>query len=245
MTWVAVGVGAVTLVGGMVQGNQASKKQKGAMNDQMAMQQADLDFRMRQYEEEKAFTDPLRNQLREQALADGPLDYGPMRDQISQQYGMAQRNMTAAMAQRGLSGSGVDAGATRGMLLSQAGDLSRAYNQGLINKRGLAMSLVARDNRMQAGAALGQGYQNMAGLHGQNAAAYGQAAQAGYSAAANGMMNGLMAYGMSRGGGGSTIANNTFDPEPLQQITPANNNLTLAQGPTPGLQNTSGIGWGW
>ena len=205
MTWAAVGVGAVSLVGGMVQWNQASKKQKGALNAQMSAEQANLAFQQQIYDEEKAFNDPMRNQLREQVLSDDPLYYAQMRDQISKNYGLAERGQEAAASRNGTLGSGFNSGSTRSLLLSQAGDLSRAWQSGMANKNQLALNMLGQDKRMGAAAGVGQAYQGMANVNGQNAAMYGQAAQAGYSSAMQGLVGAITAYGTRGEGSGASV----------------------------------------
>ncbi len=195
MAWIASVVGAGA---SLYSSSQASKGQANSLNSQEGLTSADLEFREKTYEDQKDFAKPIADELQAQALQPGPLDYGPARDQINDQFASAGRTMETQMAQRGLTGSEVDAGATRAMILKKAGALTTAYNQGIINKRGLALTLLGHDQRMQAAGMLGQGYQNSANLAGQQAGMYGAAAQAGYGAAASAIGNGLYLYGTNR-----------------------------------------------
>ena len=238
MSFVAVAAG-VGVVGGLVSGNQASKAQKGALNAQMAAQDANLSFQKQIYDDEKGFSDPIRNQMRDQVLSDDPLYYAQMRDQISKNYGLAQRSQEAAAGRNGTIGSGFNAGATRSMMLSQAGDLSRAWQSGQMNKNQIAMSLLGQDKRMQGAAGVGQAYQGISNVNGQNAAMYGQAAQAGYGAAANGLMQGITAMGTMVGGAGPS-AQTSFNPEPLMTSMPPTLGITQAQS-----YSLSPTGKGW
>lgn len=85
---------------------------------------------------------PIRENLIQEAMKNEPLHYAQMRDQISQRYGMSERAQRDSMAQRGLTGSGIDAALGRGQILRQAKDLSLAYQQGLMNRLQLKQSLL-------------------------------------------------------------------------------------------------------
>lgn len=236
MPWVGAVVGAAA---SLYSGAQASKAQGEMLDRQERMQGDDLAFRRGLYLDEKEFIDPIRMELRDQALQDGPLDFGPMRDEINLQYDNMGRSLEAQLSRSGLTGSGMDAGATRGLMLRKASDLTKAFQQGLINKRQLALALLSNDKKMQAAAMLGQGYQNSANTLGNFAAMYGQGAQAGYGAAASALqgLTYLMNTNQGSGGGQSPQATTSaaFVPEygPQTSTIPSDVKYGYASGLVP------------
>ena len=173
---------------------------RAAQQRQEQLQRDDLAFREQQMQDAKDFSDPLQNDLKGQVDQAGPLDYEQMKGQINNQFGMAGQQVNDALARKGLSG-GYWGGQTRSQILDTGVALTNAFQQGITNKRKLAMTLLGHDQRMQAASLLGDGYQNSAGLYGSYAAQQGQAAQQGYGAAASAIGNGLYLASTGQGGG--------------------------------------------
>ncbi len=173
----AAGIGTA---GSLYGANKASKAQSGAMEQQKQMAQQDLAFRQGMYNRYLGLMGPVEEQLAQQARSTQPLDYEQNQAQIKQQYANALRNINTSMGMRGIAGSGLDVGAMRGAALGQAGDLSQAYAQGLINRRNLGMGLTGRNQIMQAGGMVPGGFQGLANMYGGWGQQYGQAAAQGW-----------------------------------------------------------------
>lgn len=173
----AAGIGAGASLYGA---NKSSKAAGRAADQQQQMAQKDLAFRRQLYDRYLGLYGPTEEALARQAQSTQPLDYEKNYAAIKQNYGDAMRNISAAMSSRGIAGSGLDIGAARSAALGQAGALSGAYAQGLINRRNLGMELTGRGQIGQAGQAYMGGMQNMANLYGQQAGLYNQAAAQGW-----------------------------------------------------------------
>ena len=240
---IAAGVG---VIGGLIQGNKADKRadeQLQAQREAMAAQQQSaaeqLAFQKQVYGDEMAFEDPLRKSLSAQALSGGdPIGWGQTKADIANQYGLAERRTETAMQRNGMLGSGLGASMGQAAQLKQASDLSRAYQQGMMNKRQMAASLLGNGRGMQAAQMVGNAYQGQSGMYGQQAGAfgnlagmYGNIASQGYGMAGNALQNGLYMYGMGQGGGVGgvgvgtnsilssadvpTLAPSTYDPSAM------------------------------
>lgn len=190
-TVIGAGVGAV---GGLMGASKASKAQQGAMSQQEREAQADLAFRQGMYNRYLGLYGPIEQQLATEAQSTQPLDYEQNQAQIKEQYANALRNIGTNMGMRGIAGSGLDVGAMRGAALGQAGALSGAYAQGLVNRRNLGLGLTGRNQIMQAGSQVPGGFQGLSNMYGGWAGVYGQAAQQGWQNAGMGLGN--LAYGL-------------------------------------------------
>ncbi len=190
-----MGAAAVGTAGSLYGANKNSKAQSSAMAQQQQMAQQDLAFRQGMYNRYLGLYGPIEQQLSAQAQSSQPLNYEQNQAQIKQQYGNALRNISTNMGMRGIAGSGLDVGAMRGAALGQAGDLSNAYAQGLINRQNLGMGLTGRNQIMQAGSQVPGGFQGLSNMYGNWANQYGQAAQQGWAGVGQGLGN--MAYGLA------------------------------------------------
>lgn len=184
-----MGAAAVGTAGSLYGANKNSKAQSSAMAQQQQMAQQDLAFRQGMYNRYLGLYGPIEQQLSAQAQSSQPLNYEQNQAQIKQQYGNALRNISTNMGMRGIAGSGLDVGAMRGAALGQAGDLSNAYAQGLINRQNLGMGLTGRNQIMQAGSQVPGGFQGLSNMYGNWSNMYGQAAQQGWQGVGQGLGN--------------------------------------------------------
>lgn len=249
MGMIAVGVigAGVSLYGA----NKAAQQQREAMRMQQGYMDADIAFRMRQYEDEKAWIDPLRKKMMGYVNAEGPMHWGEQKDAIEQQFGMAQRQMGEEQARSGLTGSDVQAGNLRTGALKKAQALAGAYNKGMMDKMELARSLLGQKDTMAAAGLVAQGYSNAANMYGGYANQYGQAAAQGWSNAASaigGMSQNLASrYATnqdSKQSGPTTETNTRVNVETIPPIqTPQRGWTDDDFIPTPGPSNGYGSAW--
>ncbi len=223
----AAGIGTA---GSLYGANKASKAQSSAMGQQQQMAQQDLAFRQGMYNRYLGLYGPIEQQLASEAQSTQPLDYEQNQAQIKEQYANALRNIGTNMGMRGIAGSGLDVGAMRGAALGQAGALSGAYAQGLVNRRNLGLGLTGRNQIMQAGSQVPGGFQGLSNMYGNWAGMYGQAAQQGWQNAGMGLGN--LAYGLQNvnqpqpfsitgnPNSGPSFANNWGNPVPTVPTTP-------------------------
>jgi len=225
--WTA-GAALVGTAGSLYGADKASKAQSSAMGQQQQMAQQDLAFRQGMYNRYLGMYGPIEQQLAAQAQSSQPLNYEQNQAQIKQQYANSLRNIGTNMGMRGIAGSGLDVGAMRGAALGQAGALSGAYAQGLVNRQNLGMGLTGRNQIMQAGSQVPGGFQGLSNMYGNWAGQYGQAAQQGWQGFGQGLGN--MAYalqGMNQPapfsitgtpGSASNFGNNWGNPMPTVPI---------------------------
>ena len=194
MAAVTAGIAAAGALASAYGAQQSAKAQGQAMSAQERQAQADLAFRQGMYNRYLGLYGPIEQQLATEAQSTQPLDYEQNQAQIKEQYANALRNIGTNMGMRGIAGSGLDVGAMRGAALGQAGALSGAYAQGLINRRNLGLGLTVRNQIMQAGAQVPGGFQGLSNMYGGWAGMYGQAAQQGWQNAGMGLGN--LAYAL-------------------------------------------------
>ena len=183
-------MGGASLAGAGISALGASKNAKAATNAQNAQlraQQEQLQFQRDQYNRYLGLMGPIEEQLASQAKSSQPLFYDQNKAQIQQQFSDASRNAATQMGMRGMAGSGTDLGMMRGAALGQAGALSGAYNQGLMNRMNLGMQLTGRGQIGQAAQGVAGGLQGMANLYGGQANLYNQAAAQGWGNFAQGI----------------------------------------------------------
>lgn len=197
---------------------KSSKAGSKAMSQQQQMAQADLDFRKQMYDRYMGLYGPVEERLGAEARSTQPLDYERNYAAIKQNYGDALRNISSSMAMRGMAGSGLDVGAMRGAALGQAGALSGAYGQGLINRRNLGMQLTGRGQIQQAGGAYMGGMQNLSNLYGQQAGMYNQAAAQGWQGFGQNLGNlGYALQGMNQPYQAPMVTTNAYMPQETMQ----------------------------
>ena len=194
MAAVTAGIAAAGALASAYGAQQSAKAQGQAMSAQERQAQADLAFRQGMYNRYLGLYGPIEQQLAAEAQSTQPLDYEQNQAQIKEQYANALRNIGTNMGMRGIAGSGLDVGAMRGAALGQAGALSGAYAQGLINRRNLGLGLTGRNQIMQAGSQVPGGFQGLSNMYGGWAGMYGQAAQQGWQNAGMGLGN--LAYAL-------------------------------------------------
>jgi hypothetical protein len=127
MSGVAVGVAAVGAIGGAVAANQNNKAAEGMFNSQMGLMQQNVNSINAFNQGQQQLYGPLEQQLVQQASSSEPLFFGPMSGQINANFDAGQRNLQTQMAQRGLQGSGLEAGGASGMELGRVGALDTAF----------------------------------------------------------------------------------------------------------------------
>lgn len=186
-TLISGGIGAASSLLGA---NSASKEAARQAEEQRRLQQQQLDFQKQMYDKERGYIDPIRDRLTNEAMSGQPLDYARIAAQVKGNYADAARKLGV-----GAGGSGLARGAQRGMAMQQASTLADAYAQGLTARRGLQQNLLARDQSAALGSQYAGGLGSMAGLAGQNAAMYRNAAQQGWQNFGQGLSG--IAYGLA------------------------------------------------
>jgi len=245
---VVAAVGVATAAYGAYSANQNSKKAGAAMGAQQDAANANLAMEQQYRQQQEQRYGPLMDQYAQQASGGGPLDYGLMSGQIQGNFDQAQRNLATQMAARGLSGSGLAAGATGGMEIGRANALSGAYQTGLDRRRQLGLSVLQHYNPGQDVQGVSQAYGNQQQMYGQYAGMYGQAAQQGYSSAASALGSAASAYGANATPSGQTDdspAGATADPsDPNSYLPYANRGADGSPAPMPQPMANSPLGSG-
>lgn len=209
ITMAALVVGGSTLASagmGMSSSSKAAKQQESAMAQEAAAREKDLAFRQKMYQEEKAFYDPMRQELRSMAMSKDPLGYNQLASNIRKNYSDVLRGI-------GPSNSGLAGSAGRQAQFSQAQDLTKAYDEGLMKRMALLQGMGMGGNQLQYGTNVSAGMENMAGMYGNRATMYGNLAAAGSQAAGQAISSGIGAMGSIYGGAFSN-PNFKFDPPP-------------------------------
>jgi len=140
--WGAAIGGVAGLFGGISNANKADD----AKFAQIQALQADQIKRDQFASQEKNAFDPMRQRLLDEAANPNPLNYGPMAGAINQNYDAAQRNSATQMAQRGMTGSGLQGGQIQGLEMGRAGALAGAFQTGLQARQNLGMNLLQHYN---------------------------------------------------------------------------------------------------
>jgi len=183
---------------GMASSSKAASQQEKAMAQEAAAREKDLAFRQKMYADEKAFYDPMREQIRNMALSDKPLGYDRNAGEIKKQYSDAMRNLTSGASFN----SGLAGGAGRQAMFGQAQDLTKAYDEGVMKRMALLQGIGMGGNQLQYGMNVSGGMENMASMYGNNASMYGNLAAAGSAAAGQAISSGMSALGSMYGQGG-------------------------------------------
>lgn len=191
-TAIAMGVGAAASAYGASQSSRAAGR---AADQQKEMAMADLAFRQQQYDRYLGLFGPIEEQLAAEAKSTQPLDYDQNAAAIRQNYAQSLRDITGSMGMRGIAGGGTDIGAQRGAAFRQAGDLSGAWAQGLVNRRNLGMQLTGRGQIGQAAQGVSGGMANLGNFYGQQAGLYNQAAAQGWQNFGQGLQGLANMYG--------------------------------------------------
>ena len=139
----AVVGGAIGLVGGLFGGMGASKARKKAQQEANKIAREDLAFRKAMYAEEQRLYGPLKERLVAEASSGQPLDYAQTSQRIRENYAAALRRSNEA--------SGLGAARSQGARLKMAGELAGAYQQGLANRRNLALAVSGQDQTIPLG----------------------------------------------------------------------------------------------
>jgi hypothetical protein len=151
-------------------------------------QSQDLAFREQLYDEWKNTYGPLEKDLVNQASSDQPLNYAPVASKIQANFDTAGRNQEAALARSGNLGGGYQRNSN--LEMGRATALSDAYSQGLQQRDALRANLYSASKQMPGQATnVSQGFQNMAGLYGQQANTMMNASASGWQGVGNGLSN--------------------------------------------------------
>jgi hypothetical protein len=164
--------GAIATVGvGLIQANKQKKAAESAANSQAAASSSDLEFRKAQYQKwVDEYETPLVKPLIQKASGEGPLNLGPAWANIQQNFDASGRNLEAAYARSGMTGSGLNRSGFATLESARAGSLGDAFQKGLQNRDNLRMSLANFGKGMPESATnLQQGYGNTAALYGDRA----------------------------------------------------------------------------
>ena len=199
MLTAAMLVGGSSLVSagiGASSSSKAASAQEEAMAQERAAREKDLAFRQQMYNEEKAFYDPMRNQLRTMAMGNQSIGYTQNAAEIKKQYADALRGITG---QGGVT-NGLAGGAGRQAMFGQAQDLSKTYDEGVMKRMALLQGIGMGGNQLQYGTHVGGAFENMAGMYGNRATMYGNLAAAGSAAAGQAISSGISGLGSLYGG---------------------------------------------
>jgi len=194
MTAAALILGGTTLASAGIGASSAKKAgsmQERAMAQQAAAAQADLDFRRKVYQDEKAFTQPVREKVRTAALSDRPLGYDQSSGEIKKQYSDVIRNVTAG----GNFNSGLAGGAGRQAMFGQAQDLTKAFDAGQLARLNLQTQFLGFDQSTPLAMNVGGAYQNQGNMYGENAKTFGNIAGLASAATANALTSGASSFG--------------------------------------------------
>lgn len=218
MTMAMIMGGSAAISGGMgmASSSKAAKQQDRAMAQEAAAREKDLAFRQQMYQEEKAFYDPMRQELRSMAMSKDPIGYAKTSSEIKKQYSDALRNITAMGGNSGLAGS-----AGRQAQFGQAQDLTKAYDEGVQKRLALLQGMGMGGNQLQYGTNVSSGMENMAGMYGNRATMYGNLAASGAAAAGQAISSGMGAIGSAMGGyyGNPNYGIQAQMPSPLPDLS--------------------------
>lgn len=166
------------------QGSQASSNQADSMSAQTAVSQEALDFQKQMYADTQAIYGDTQQNLAEYYAALTPEKYETMGlDAYDEQFKTAQADWDSQMAQRGLSGSGIEAEGIGSMNMQAASDragISQGAEQQWANDQlswlgvGLGQETTAASGMASASANLANTYGSQASVYGSQATAAGQ-----------------------------------------------------------------------
>ena len=193
--WTA-GAAVVGAGAGLAGASKNASASTRAMNSQQAMQQQQLDFQKQQYNRYLNLYGPVEQQLAGQAQSQQPLFYDQNAAAIKQNYSNAQRGLANQMSMRGMAGNGLDQGAMQGAAMGQASALSGAWNQGMVNRQNLGLSLTGRGQIQNSANNVAGSMQGMANLYGNQANLYNNASMASGQAVGQGIQGMGRAFGM-------------------------------------------------
>ena len=184
-TVIGSGVGAIA---GFLGGKSADKKAEAAKRERKMYGEQNMAMNRELFEQEKRIMRPIKERLGAEAMSSQPLDYAQISARIRQNYANALRQLNET--------SGIGASRNQGARLKMAGELAGAYQQGLTNRRNLALAVSERDQTNQLAMNVSPGYQNLQRLKENEAGIQGQQAAANWGAAASGL--GQLIYGVSQ-----------------------------------------------
>ena len=178
----------------LVGGGKAASAADDASRRQEAMQQQDLAFRQQVYNDQKSLYGPLQQRLVNMANSDQPLNWGQVSGQIANQYSDAVRQVNQGGGQGQYGGLKYDRLTKLG--LAHATGRVSAYNQGLMNRLNLGLSVSGQNQIMPAASMYAQGMSQASATYGQQAAMFGQGAASAYGAAGTALTNAGLSYAM-------------------------------------------------
>lgn len=186
-----VGVAAVGAVGSYMSAKSAANAANAQAAQQAAIQQQQLAFNQKVYEDEKAKQAPAIGFLQTALNSKTPINWGQTSGFINKQFDRADRGTTEALGRSGLLGSGVQAATTQGNRLKLATTLSDAWLKGQTDKYGIAGALIGASNPIAAANGVNSSYSNIAGSFGANADRYRQMSNDSYAAMASNIQQGM------------------------------------------------------
>lgn len=217
-TLVSAGIGASS-------SSKAASAQEEAMAQERASREKDLAFRQQMYNEEKAFTQPMRDQLKAMATGNQSIGYAQNSGQIKKQYADALRNLTG----QGSVNSGLAGGAARQAEFGEAQDLSKVYDEGVMKRLSLLQQMGLGGKITELGMNVSGGMDNLASMYGNRGNMFGDLAGMGGKAIGDAISSGMSAYGNSQGktSNKTTIINSGTTP-PKFDFTQRPSNLNNA-----------------
>lgn len=236
MSWGYIGAAAITVIGGAISANQSNKKAGEAEDKASALYQGNLN-RLTEFDrEQQKLYGPIEKNLVQQASSDQPLYYGQMSGAINAGTNAGERNLDTALAARGMTGSGLQAGGLQGMEMGRQGNLASAFQTGLQMRTALGQSLLARYQPMLSQQLMSGATTQAANFNQQQQMLYGNAAAQGWGNVAKGLGSAFQAYGnMNQGSSDQTTTNANMPTDQLGPIQLHNANDYSPFGLQPGV----------
>ena len=168
MSWVATAVAGVGLVTSYIGARDAKNRGDRVQASQDSAAAADLAFRQEQYDKwVNDYEKPLLEPLREKAQSEGPMNLGPAWANVQSNFDASGRNLEAAYARSGMTGSGLNQSGFASLEAGRASALGDAFQKGLNNRDNLRLTLANLGKQMpQQATNLKQGYSNEVSRYG-------------------------------------------------------------------------------
>lgn len=170
--------------------NKASKKASAAQAQQQRQYEEDKAFRMKIYNEEVARRDKAEAPLWAEVNQSPGAFYAKYAGDVNQRFDNAGRAIDEQVASQKMQGSGLESALKQGNELERAKTLSRAWQQGLADRRSLAAALAGRTDTNNAANGVSNATDRMGAFWGQQAGQWGQQAAAGWATAGQALSNG-------------------------------------------------------
>jgi hypothetical protein len=184
-----VAAAVATVAVGVYSANKAEKAAKRAQASQDSAAAQDLAFRQEQYDKwVNEYETPLIKPMLQKVQSEGPLNLGPSWANIQGNFDASGRNLEAAYARSGMTGSGANRSGFATLESGRASALGDAFQKGLQSKDALKLQLANMGKSMpQQATNLQQGYGNQVDLYGQRLSQANNAAAGSWGAVGSGL----------------------------------------------------------